>query len=254
MSEAIGLKPSEVAKWNAVAQQDLDYHRRQFENPYRSTVRLGQFIKSLVADAHGEALDVACGAGANIYYLAQLMPGLRWTGFDVAGDVLFKVASPFLIARNLEVEFVAGDFYRLGSYFGDKKFDLVLLTQTLLVVADYETLLDQLMAVSKGWLVLSSLFTDFKVDVRTAALDYTWPEKVQGPYHYNVYSIDRFRAACEARGCKEFFTQDFEIDVDLPVSAGGGFGTYTRKLEDGTRLQFTGPIFQPWKFVGVRMH
>ena len=253
MDEPLALKPADVCKWKATARQDLDYHRRQFENPYRSTVQLGQFIRSLLGSTQGTALDVGCGAGATIFHLSQLMPGLRWTGIDIAGTELFDVGRPFLRKIGCEVECVEGDFYRLRDYLGDRKFDVVLSVQTVLVLSSYERLLEQLLNVTDGWLFISSLFTDFEVDVNIEVKDYTWPEGCQDSYHYNVYSISKFKAACERRGCEEFVSRDFEIDIDLPVPASGGFGTYTRKLEDGRRLQFSGPILQPWKFVGVRM-
>jgi SAM-dependent methyltransferase len=243
----------QIAKWKAVARQDVDYHRRQFERPYRSTVQMGEFIQSLIGSARGEALDVGCGAGANIYHLDESIPGFRWTGLDIAGNVVFDIAKPFFRTEKLDVALLEGDFASLTDRFGAKKFDLVLSLQTMLVLPSYERLLDQMLSVTKGWLFISSLFTDFQVDVNIEVKNFTWSEGCRDPGHYNVYSLSRFRAICESRGCKEFISRDFDIDVDLPVPENGGFGTYTRTLQDGKRLQFTGPIFQPWKFIGIRM-
>jgi SAM-dependent methyltransferase len=247
------LKEEQISQWKAIARQDLEYHRRQFERPYRSTLLFAEFMKSLLGPATGQALDVGCGAGANIFHLGKRFPGLRWTGVDIAGEEIFSIAQPFFAGDNRAVDLRAGDFYDLEKLFGARKFDVVLSLQTLLVLPSYERVLEQLLSVTKGWLFVSSLFTDFKVDVNVEVTDYTWPEGCRSPGHYNIYSLSRFRSECEARGCKEFFSQDFEIDIDLPVPEAGGFGTYTRKLEDGTRLQFTGPIFQPWKFIGIRV-
>jgi ubiquinone/menaquinone biosynthesis C-methylase UbiE len=36
------------------------------------------------------ALDVACGAGADIYHLGKPFPNLAWTGVDIA-DALFPM-------------------------------------------------------------------------------------------------------------------------------------------------------------------
>lgn len=247
------LAQPDISKWKEVARQDLDYHRRQFDQPYRSTVQFGRFIAEAIGNAHGDAIDVGCGAGANIYHLASALPGLKWAGIDIAGEELFGIGRSFLRTRNLDVNLIEGDFYNLKEHVGERKFDVVLSAQTMLILPGYEEFLEQLLAVTGKWLFLSSLFTDFNVDVNIEVKDYTWPEGCQDPYHYNVYSLSRFKAACEARGCKEFISRDFEIDIDLPVPPSGGFGTYTRKVEDGRRLQFSGPIFQPWKFVGVRM-
>lgn len=247
------LDETQISRWKNIAKQDLDYHRRQFEKPYRSTLFMSNFIRSLIASTQGEALDVACGAGANIFHLAQAIPGFHWSGVDIAGDVLFPIGHPFFRSKGLNVDLKAGDFYKINDYFGGKKFDLILAIQTFSSLETYDLLLDQLLTVARGWLFVTTMFTEFNVDVNIQVTDYTWPNDCPNPGNYNVYSLPRFRKACEAKGCKQFVVRDFEIDIDLPPPANGGLGTYTRKLEDGKRLQFTGPIFLPWKFIGVNM-
>jgi SAM-dependent methyltransferase len=242
-----------IAKWEKIAQQDIDYHTRQFVTVYRSTSFLRDFIQSLIGSTQGEALDVACGAGANIFHLAQMIPGFHWSGVDIAGEVLFPIGGPFFRSRGLEVDLKVGDFYKIDDYFGGKQFDLVLAIHTFGSLESYDALLDQLLSVTRGWLFVIAMFTDFNVDVNIEVTDYTWPEDCPNPGNYNVYSLSRFRKACEAKGCKQFESRDFVIDVDLYPPENGGLGTYTRKLEDGQRLQFTGPIFLPWKAIGVRM-
>jgi hypothetical protein len=172
---------------------------------------------------------------------------------DIAGDVLFPLAESFFDESRIPVNFVSGDYYRLSEIFGGRKFDLVLSLQTLLTIPSYEPALDELLAVSGRWLFVTSLFTDFNVDAKIEVTDYTWPEGTQGPYYYSVWSLPRFQSYCEKRGCREFISKDFEIDIDLAPPDDRGFGTYTRALADGRRLQFTGPIFEPWKFVAIRM-
>ncbi len=247
------LDATQIARWEKIAQQDFDYHQRQFAKAYRSTSHLGDFILSLIGSTQGQALDVGCGAGANIFHLAQMVPGFHWSGVDIAGEVLFPIGSQFFRSKGLEVDLKVGDCYKLEDHFGGKKFDLALAIHMFGSLNSYDALLDQLLSVTKGWLFVSAMFTDFNVDVNIEVTDYTWPEDCPNPGNYNVYSLSRFRKACEARGCKQFVSRDFVIDVDLPPPENGGLGTYTRKLEDGKRLQFTGPIFLPWKVIGVRM-
>lgn len=214
---------------------------------------MGAFIKSLIGSAHGEALDVACGAGANIFHLSQLVPGFHWSGVDIAGEVLFPVGDPFFRNSGIDVDLKTGDVFQLEKYFGRKAFDLVLAIHIFSSLESYDALLDQLLTVTKGWLFVTSMFTEFDVDVNIEVKDYTWPEDCPNPGNYNVYSLSRFRRLCEARGCKQFVSRDFVIDVDLLPPEDGGLGTYTRKLENGQRLQFSGPIFLPWKVVGVKL-
>lgn len=247
------LKAEEIQFLKATAAADVEYHTRQFQEPYRSTSHLVEFIRSVAGDRGGEALDVACGAGANLFHLSQRIPGYTWTGVDAAGEDVFAIGRAQFEGKGLPVRLIDGDFYDLEGLFPRRRFDLVLSIQTLLTLPAYEAALEQLLAVTSGWLFVTGLFSDFRVDARVQVTDYSWPEDCRGPFHYNVYALDRFREYCEARGCKEFVTRDFEIDVDLPEPEARGMGTYTRKLADGGRLQFSGPLLQPWKFVGVRM-
>jgi predicted amidohydrolase/SAM-dependent methyltransferase len=230
----------------------LPYHTGQLREPYRSTVELARFIRSRLPDHTGTALDVACGAGANIAYLGQVFPGYRWTGIDIAGGRLFPLARQAAAERGIEVALVEGDFHKLVDVFGEQRFDLVLSIQTLLGIPAYEAALEQLLAVTRGWLVVTSLFTTADIDAKVEVFDHTLPEGCQGPFYYNVYSLERFRRQCAAAGCREFIVHDFEIDVDLPQPP-RGMGTYTQLMADGTRLQRSGPLAMPWKFVAVRM-
>ena len=97
--------------------------------------------------------------------------------------------------------------------------------------------------------MVSSLFTDFDVEVRTEAFDLTTPDLP--PFYMHVFSLSRIRRLCAAQGYEEFVSQDFDMDIDLPPPESNGLGTYTRTL-DGRRLQFSGPVFLPWKFIAVR--
>jgi SAM-dependent methyltransferase len=247
------LAQEEIRFLKATAAQDVDYHSRQFQEAYRSTVHLAEFIRSVVKTPEGEALDVACGAGANIFHLSQWFPGYRWTGVDAAGEVVFEIGRRHLQRRGLDVELIEGNFCDLEGLLPGRRFDLVLSVQTLLLLPSYESALEQLLAVTRGWLFITGLFTDCRVDARVEVIDFTWPEACRGPFRYNVYDVQRVRDFCQARGCREFVTRDFEIDIDLPEPTQKGMGTYTRTLADGRRLQFSGPLLQPWKFLGVWM-
>ena len=246
------LVSKEVAFWKRTAVEDLDYHTRQFENVYRSTVHLTRFLTSLEGLSGGEALDVGCGAGANIYHLARAFPGFRWTGIDVAGSVVFPIGRKKLQEAGVAATLVEGDFHRLTEIFPTRRFELVLSIQTLLVLPHYEEALEQLLAVTGDWLVVTSLFTDFRVDAKVEVRDWTWSEDCQGPFYYNVVSHARFRDFCTSHGFREVAAQDFNIDIDLPRQPEAGFKTFTETLADGRRLQFTGPIYQPWKFLAFR--
>lgn len=243
-----------IQSWKEeIALQDCDYHLRQFDSPYRSTFHLIDFMQQNVPVRTGNALDVGCGAGSSIYHFSQSFGNFQWSGIDAAGRVLFPLSKKYFGSRAMNPDLHHGNFDELIDLYGPKSFDLVVSVQTLLTLPSYETALDQLLAVTKGWLVMSSLFTDFNVDVKCEVFDYTWPGKIAGPHFYNTYSLRRFCQYCEERGARNFIVKDFDIDIDLPVQPERGFHTHTRILSDGKRLQFTGPVFQSWKFLAMEM-
>jgi ubiquinone/menaquinone biosynthesis C-methylase UbiE len=232
------------------ADDTLEFHARQFREPNRSTIHIGRFLQTLGLPESADALDVGCGAGAPILYLAALFPGFRWTGLDVAGDALFPLGREEAKKRGVAVEFVEGDFYRLSEAVGGRTFDLVLSIQTLPFIPDYRPALDQLLAVTRDRFVVSCLFTELDVDARTLMIDYTKPESVR-ELHYNTCSLPRFERFCADRGFGRFVSREFEMDIDLPQRAAGR-GTYTRTLADGRRLQFSGPVYLPWMFLAMQ--
>jgi SAM-dependent methyltransferase len=239
--------------WDDAARQDVPYHLGQFDQPYRSTMALARFVQSIVPGLSGNALDVGCGAGANIHYLSRQFPGCQWTGVDIAGDILFPASADYFRDYDPPVRLLTGDFFKLDQILEGKSYDAVFSLQTLLVLPDYERALEQLLTATSGWLFITSLFSDFNVDARVEVMDYTWPSHCQGPYYYNAYGLKRFSDFCRERGAKEIHVQEFEIDIDLPKPEALNFKTFTRRLEDGKRLQFTGPVYLPWKFIAIRM-
>jgi ubiquinone/menaquinone biosynthesis C-methylase UbiE len=230
----------------------LAYHQRQLDTPYRSTVHLADFIEKVAGQGTGEALDIACGTGANILHMARRFPGYHWTGVDYAGDLLFPLGRKHARKNHLDVSMhlVSGDINQLTSVLPAMRFDLTLLMQTVLCLPDYQKAMEQALRVTRGWIFVSSLFTDFDIDAKIQVIDYTREDHLTVPEYYNVYSLEHFYSFCRKHGAKEFRSCDFEMDVDLPQS-GRGRGTYTKMVE-GHRVQFSGPLHMPWKFVAIR--
>lgn len=229
----------------------LPYHVAQLESPYRSTEHFGRFLTDVLDIDGGEALDVGCGAGQNMLYLSEHVGRFHWTGIDIAGELLFPVGRPYFERRGIDATFVTGDFYRLTDAFASGRFDLVVSLQTLSFVSDFRPLLRQMLSVATRWVAFSSLVTDFDVDAQITVTDYTRSPEAQGPFYYNVLSLAALKSYCAELGWHRVISRDFEIDIDLPPS-GKGLATYTRRLADGTRLQVSGPVLMPWKFVALR--
>lgn len=240
-------------------ERHLAYHQRQFDNPYRSTMRLLDLIESAAAPARGaRGLDVACGAGAALFQLGRRFPQMEWTGVDIA-EHLFGIGAGLMRARGVVnlPRFVRGDAYRLADHLPPQSFDVVCCLQTFLSVPDYEPLLGPVLSMAKpgGAVFILSLFTDALVDAKIELKQYRDErfDQFDGPFYYNVYSIDRFVQECRRRGAARVEAVDFDIDQDLPRPAHRHMGTYTERLADGRRLQLSGPLLMPWKFAIVRM-
>lgn len=242
-----------------LSERHLEYHRRQFAEPYRSTVHLGQLVRGTLGSCSldYEALDVGCGAGANIHHLARVLPNTSWTGVDLNEDLfaLGKIVAADT-APATPVRFITGDFNRLEAYLPVQSFDLVFSIQTLSWLPDYQTHLSQLLSMLKpgGTAFVTSLFTDFLVEAKIEITQYhpSLVEFEDGPAPYNIYCLERFRNRCFELGASGVEATDFEMDVDLPLS-GRHMGTFTVPTTDGKRLQQSGPLLMPWKFVAIRM-
>ena len=240
----------------------LEYHRRQFSQPYRSTVHLMEFVRNVMgarANAPMKALDVPCGGGANIFHLSQVLPHTDWTGLDINSKAL-AIAIEMNAGKgrgNDSYSFLCGDFNNLAKYFPPHSLDLVFSIQTLSWLPEYKSMVAQFLSLLKpgGIVFVTSLFNDFLVDARIEVTQYSPdnPANGWGPFFYNVYSLDRFRQSCMELGASEVRAKDFEMDVDLPMPTDRQMGTFTRVLRDGSRLQFSGPLLMPWKFLAVLM-
>ncbi len=62
-----------------------------------------------------------------------------------------------------------------------------------------------------------------------------------------------FVRACKELGAYKVEAMDLLMDVDLERLGHGHMDTYTQRLADGTRLQCSGPLLLPWKFIAVKM-
>jgi ubiquinone/menaquinone biosynthesis C-methylase UbiE len=253
----VAVDPRQAELWRAARHRE--YHMRQFREPYRSTVHLRECVRQAVMplDRPYTALDVGCGAGANIFHLSEALPATSWVGVDLADDLLATARSCIAeLGRPAQAQFVPADFFALTDAVPANGFDLVFSIQTLSWIPGYERLLPQLLSVVRpgGWVFVTSLFTDFLVDatIQINQLD-AGDLSPDGPFHYNVYSMERFAAACRALGAETVTAADFAIDTDLQPPASRHMGTYTRTLADGSRLQFSGPLLMPWKVVTIRM-
>lgn len=67
--------------------------------------------------------------------------------------------------------------------------------------------------------------------------------------YYNTYSLPRIKEFLAQKGYRTFKYIPFEIDVDLPKPEHTHMQTYTETLQNGKRLQISGPLLMNWYFI-----
>jgi SAM-dependent methyltransferase len=196
-------------------------------------------------------LDACCGMGDLIYFLAQLNSEVVFTGVDKAEFLIDEARK--LFPEDANVHFHQGDIYALAEQFGEKSFDLATCKQTLSWLPGYEKPVEQLMAVTRRAVFVSSLFYDGRIDFETRVREHV-TDTGRDDYNafYNVYSFPIFREFCLSRGARDVVGFDFQIGIDLPRPANPDrMGTYTVQLQSGERLQISGALLMPWKIVRI---
>lgn len=115
---------------------------------------LTEIILKLANGIGGRALDVGCGTGRVSVALAR--EGFQVTGIDPATDVINQareLASEF----DLDITYVAGDFSQSETIFPNDSFDLVVCSEVLEHVEQWESIIENIRRVvkPKGYLILT---------------------------------------------------------------------------------------------------
>lgn len=242
----------EKLKWISMTKKGKHiYHEIQYKEPYRSTVFFCDYLKELeLIDENSELkiLDLCAGEGANMFYMSQIFPKCDYFGIDLNLD-LVKWGNEHLKDVN-NVKLAKGDIYNLNKeYIGN--FDGIIMLQTLLALPDYKVAIKKMIDLNPKWIAISSLFYEGNLNCKINVQDFTRPSENKDffEFYYQIYSISIIKEFFEENNFKSFYYKPFEIDIDLEPPESKGIGTYTKKLEDGKRLQFSGPILMSWYFI-----
>lgn len=229
----------------------MQYHEKQFANPYRSTVAFCDFLEENdLIKPHTNIIDMCAGQGANSYYMAKRYPHCHFDGIDI-NPMLVETGNEALAKLSQHnCALYQGDLYNLDTkYIG--KYDGLVCYQTLSWLPEYKTPLEKMVELNTSWIAMTSLFFDGNLNCTIQVQDYNEPVagKPYAEYYYNTYSLRLIEQFFNEHGYKKVIYQPFEIDIDLPNAMPTGKGTYTEKLVDGRRLQFSGPLLMNWYFV-----
>jgi len=222
---------------SALDAETIAYNKRQWDHIYESTVEFGKFIAPWAQ--HSKSIfDLGCGAGANTVYLSKQFDA-RFTGVDISRELLD-------IARNkvTGVNFLQADMNKLPEAFG---VDGVISLQTFSWMRAIEEPLHQIcFKLKPKWFAFSSLFYDGDISCEIIVHE---PKRPRESY-YNIYSIPRTITFLKKYGYLIAALKPFDIGCDLSKSKNPDLmQTYTETLEDGRRLQISGPLMLPWYFM-----
>jgi SAM-dependent methyltransferase len=232
-----------------------DYHETQWENTYNSTIKFCAWLESLQILNLGDPnvkmiLDVGAGAGANLYYMAQRYTNYLFKGIDLNAN-LITLGNKKLqenLVKNASLD--EGDLYKIPIDYRNN-FDGIVMFQTLSWLPEYKKPIKKMVSLNPKWIALTSLFYDGEVNCKIETQDYTRPLN-NYPYKeafYNIYAIRLVKELFEEYGYRKFIYVPFEIDIDIPKPSHSGMGTYTEKLQNGKRIQISGPLLMPWYFI-----
>lgn len=217
----------------------LDYHLRQYDEPYRSTVHFARFIDFELKNSKF-VIDAGCGAGAPTAYLAKTYPNCEFLGLDVSVELIAEARR----ARVLEnLEFQVDDLNNLKINFG---IDGVTLMQVLSWMENYESPLHQIATRLKPrWIAFSTLIYQGEIDCKIVVTEYQRPRQS----YYNIYALPQLMQFLTGEGYRLKTCPPFYIDIDLPASKNPDLmASYTLPV-NGVRLTCSGPLLLPWHFV-----
>jgi len=229
------------------------YHERQFKEPYRSTIAFCDWLEKsryLNKSIQARILDVGAGQGANIFYMAKKYPECKLVGIDINNSIVKKGNEFFHSKAINNCSLEVGDLYNFSDEY-ISKFDGIVSIHTLSWLPEYKKPIEAMAKLNPKWIALSALFYDGEVSCTIQMKDFTTP-KPGRPFResfYNIYSLNHIQQLFKELGFSEFNYIPFEIDIDLPRPESKGRGTYTKKLENGHRIQISGPLLQPWYFI-----
>jgi SAM-dependent methyltransferase len=246
------MKPISQRKTEWIEQVDTAYHERQFHEPYRSTVAFCDWIEShryIGRTGSSRILDVGCGQGANLFYMAKRFPHCEFIGVDI-NPALIESGNQILKRNGVgNARLEVGDLYEMSGGWG--KLDGIISFQTLSWLPEYTKAVEVMAALGSEWIAASSLFYDGDVSCTIQVQDWSAGAPDPRESYYNIYSLPRFREFLSRHGFASFRHMPFEIDIDLPRPKHTGMGTWTQKLHDGRRIQVSGPLLMPWGFVAA---
>ena len=186
-------------------------------------------------------LDVGCGGGGNLSYIAKQFPSCFFHGIDINEHFINMATEKHQELNINNTKFDILDFRHLSA-----EYDIIGSSQFLEVLDMKKAFcfVNKCFEKSKQGVYFQALFTERDLDYEINIHDKKYKKVVP----YNIYSIKTINQIAESYGFTLNMKRKFMIDVDLP-DIHEGRGTYTIKDVDGNRMMFSDVLNLPWYFL-----
>lgn len=222
----------------------------QYENPYMSTIELKKILDGLIDKFDTKTMvDLGCGIGAQVNYLAEAYPQLKFIGLDY-NKHLIEVAQRLTSHLSDQISFKEFDVLNPKDYPLLDSGGLALISvHALCCFKSFEPFFDSIIRFKPDFFVVNSLFTDGELEVLVHIRDLNSPKEDSDPDgDFNIFSKSRVATWLNSHGYYAHFL-DFFPDRKITKPTPLVRGTYTIETEWSPYTQFSGPVHLPWSFL-----
>lgn len=223
----------------------INYYKKSLSKTYQQIFLEESILPNLLKNFEPKIIaDIACGGGTLTYHISKIYPEAKYILSDINPDAI-ELAKK--INENLKnVQYIVEDF--LNTSIPSESVDIVFCMQTLLAVSRPKAFLYKILDILKpgGYFILSSLFNiNHDVDLYIKVKDNTRKGNIK--LNYNTFS--KITISRWLKNKVNFFDiTPFHMPDDLK-EVPKGLGSYTLKLEEGSRLTISGGMLMNWGFL-----
>ncbi len=194
--------------------------------------------------------DIACGGGTLSYHVSKINEESEFILIDYL-DSAIELAKINNKDNDKRFTFEMGDIYNLQIK--DNELDATFCWMTLSWLDNPEKALNELLRVTKkgGKIYLSSLFNiDNDCDIYSRVYDNSRKSGKDNNYmRYNTYSMHSIKKWIGNK-VNNIHIHTFNPNIDFEYD-GKGVGSYTKKLDNGERIQISAGMLLNWGILEI---
>ena len=223
------------------------YFNNQFKKIFESSKEAFEILKRKNLN-NLNTLDLACGNGANLFFLKKNYNNKKYClGLDFNKNLIIA-GQNYNNYQNLELKY--GNILNLKKNLKNK-FQLITSFQTLSWLNDYKKASLEMIKLNSDYIFISSLFweglIDFNIKLNVLKNGNSDRKKLYSKY-YNIYSLNNFLSYYEKNNYKTILCKKFLIKKNLKNNSDYNMGTYTVKNKQ-KNIQISGPLIMNWYFI-----